>query len=263
MYLNKLYELTFDALSEVCRVIVVGDIHGDYESFRKVCSLFDDKNDYLIFLGDYADRGSRGVEVLEGVVALIEKYPNRVIALKGNHEDYAADGRPKFMPCTLMLEVNEKRGSWRTYFKNELQPFLNRLSLAALVPNKVLFVHGGVSRNVRGVTDLRFPSQHVESDLLWSDPFDGAGERPNLRGAGVEFGKDVSKEVCRRLGVEKIVRSHQPQKARDGPCVEHDGRVITIGSTTVYGGKPFVLALPAKDWETAFTTLEKYTVYLR
>jgi protein phosphatase len=263
VYLNKLYEFAFNALSEVGRVIVVGDIHGDYESFRKACSLFDEKNDYLIFLGDYADRGSRGVEVIEGVLALLEKYPSRVIALKGNHEDYTVDGQPKFMPCTLILEVNEKRGSWRTYFQSELQAFLSKLYLAAIVPNQVLFVHGGVSRNVRGITDLRFPSQHVASDLLWSDPFDGVGEHLNLRGVGVEFGKDVSKRVCRRLGVERIVRSHQPRKARDGPCVEHDGRVITIGSTRVYGGKPFVLALPARDLGAACATVEKYAVYLR
>ena len=263
MYLNKLYEFAFDPVSEATRVIVVGDIHGDYESFRQVCRFFDDKTDYLIFLGDYADRGSSGVEVVEGVLALIETYPSRVIALKGNHEDYTVDGQPKFMPCTLMLEVNEKRGSWRTYFQHELRAFLSKLYVAAIVPNQVLFVHGGVSGNVRDVADLRFPSQHVASDLLWSDPFDGVGERLNLRGAGVEFGKDVSQGVCRRLGVERIVRSHQPRKARDGPCVEHDGRVITVGSTRVYGGKPFVLALPASDLGAALATVEKYTVYLR
>ncbi len=263
MYLNKLYEFALDALSEDGRILVVGDIHGDYESFRQVCSFFDDANDYLIFLGDYADRGSKGVEVVEGVRALLEKYPRQVIALKGNHEDYTVGGQPKFLPCTLMHEVKEKRGSWSTYFQQELQVFLRKLYLAAIIPNHVLFVHGGVSGHIRDVTDLRFPSQHVASDLLWSDPFNGVGERPNLRGAGVEFGTDVSQGVCRRVGVERIVRSHQPRKARDGPCVEHDGRVITIGSTRVYGGQPFILALPARDLGAALATVEKYTVYLR
>jgi hypothetical protein len=127
----------------------------------------------------------------------------------------------------------------------------------------VLFVHGGVSRRVTGVNDLRFPSQCVETDVLWSDPFDGEGEQANGRGAGVAFGADVSAEVCRRLGVARVVRSHQPRKAWAGPCVEHDGRVVTISSTGVYGGRPFVFVLPGDDVGVAFTDLARHTVYLR
>jgi hypothetical protein len=161
-----------------------------------------------------------------------------------------------------MDEVSEKRGDWRTYFRDKLKPFFDTLYVAALALNEVLFVHGGVSRRVKGINDLRFPTQHVENDVLWSDPLEGEGEQVNRRGAGVAFGTDVSEEVCRSLGVELLVRSHQPKKAIDGPRVEHAGRVVTISSTVVYGGRPFVLALPVKDLVTAFTHLEKYTVYL-
>jgi hypothetical protein len=244
-------------------VIVVGDIHGDYESFQGVCNLFSPVKDCLIFLGDYADRGSSGVEVIEGVMDLCEKYPNRVIALKGNHEAYIDDGQPTFMPCDLIREVGEKRGGWGTYFRDELKPFFDTLCLAALALNEVLFVHGGISRRVKAVNDLRFPSQYVEKDVLWSDPLEGEGEQANRRGAGVAFGTDVSEEVCRSLGVERLVRSHQPKKASDGPCVEHAGRVVTISSTVVYGGKSFVLILPGKDLSMAFNHLDKHTVYLR
>ena len=260
---NRLRELSLDVLSEDGRAIVVGDIHGDYESFRGICNLFSPDKDCLIFLGDYADRGLSGVEVIEGVRDLSEKYPNRVIALKGNHEAYTEDGQPTFMPCDLMREVNEKRGSWKIYFRDVLKPFFDTLYLAALVLNEMLFVHGGISRRVKGINDLRFPSQYVENDVLWSDPFEGEGEQVNMRGAGVAFGTDVSEEVCRSLGVERLVRSHQPKKVNDRPCVEHAGRVVTISSTVVYGGKPFVLVLPIKDLGMAFTHLEKYIVYLR
>ena len=259
---NRLRELSVDTLSEEGRVIVVGDLHGDYESFQGVCNIFSPVKDCLILLGDYADRGLSGVEVIEGVMDLCEKYPNQVIALKGNHEAYTEDGRSTFMPCDLRREVGEKRGSWVTYFHDKLKPFFDTLYVAALVLNEMLFVHGGVSRRVKDINDLRFPSQYVENDVLWSDPLEGKGEQANRRGAGVAFGTDVSEEVCRSLSVERLVRSHQPKKACDGPHVEHDGRVVTISSTAVYGGRPFVLVLPVKDLDVTFTRLEKYVVYL-
>lgn len=260
---NRLHELSLDTLSEDGRVIVVGDLHGDYESFQGVCNIFSPVKDCLVLLGDYADRGSSGVEVIEGVMDLREKYPNRVIALKGNHEAYTEDGRPTFMPCDLIREAGQKRGRWGTYFHDKLKPFFDTLYVAALVSNEMLFVHGGISRRVKDINNLRFLPQYVENDVLWSDPREGEGEQANRRGAGVAFGTDVSEEVCRSLGVKRLVRSHQPKKASGGPHVEHAGRVVTISSTVVYGGRPFVLVLPVKDMGAVCSHLEKYTVYLQ
>lgn len=260
MLRSKLYELTLNLLSEINQIIIVGDIHGDYKSFRRVSNLFDPNQDFLIFLGDYADRGPKGIEVIDGVKELVRKYPGKVVALKGNHEDYTKEGKPTFKPCDLIYEANEKKGSWATYFKNELIPFTNMLYLAALVPGEVLFVHGGISRRVQRLDDLRYPSRCVEIDVLWSDPFEGWGEYQNTRGAGVMFGKDISKEICQKLGLKRVVRSHQPRKARKEPYMEHDGRIITISSTLIYKGRSFALSLPVKNLDTAFRNLEKHTV---
>jgi hypothetical protein len=250
-------------MSENGQIIAVGDIHGDYESFRRIHSLFNPNLDYLLFLGDYADRGPQGIEVIDGVKVLLEEYPSRVIALKGNHEDYTEDGRPKFVPCDLIREAVEKSGDWGTYFKEELRPFIDKLYLTALIPNEALFVHGGISRKVKSLDSLRYPSTSVAEDLLWSDPFEGEGEHISMRGAGVAFGRDVSEEVCQILKVRRIVRSHQPRKAREGPHTQHDGRIVTISSTRVYGGTPFILALPTRKLSEAFTHLEKHVVRLR
>ncbi len=258
-----LYELSHEKLSEIDRVIVSGDIHGDYESLQRIRDLFDPSQDFLIFLGDYADRGPKGIEVIDGVRELVRKYPDRAIAMKGNHEDYSKSGAPSFAPCDLMHEAYEKRNGWPSYFEGVLRPFLDELYLAVLIPGEVLFVHGGISNKIRSVNDLRRPSRQIEKDVLWSDPFGGYGERPNMRGIGIEFGKDVSERVCQRLGIKRIVRGHQPRKARGGPYVEHDGRVITISSTIIYGGTPFVLALPSKELDRAFRHLEGYVVSLR
>ena len=236
---KPLYE--FSDAKRVRKIVVVGDLHGDYSTFSKILKIVNLEEDCLVFLGDYADRGNNGVEIIDMLILLKKKYPSNVIALKGNHEDYTEDGRPLFSPCDLIEEVVQKRGSWEEYFFSTFKPFANDLYLAALIPGEILFVHGGVSSKIKSLDDLRNPSRDIEIDVLWSDPLEGYGEYPNPRGAGVEFGEDVTEEVCRRLGVKMIVRSHEPRKALQGPCYEHDGKVVTVSSTSIYGGRPFVL----------------------
>jgi predicted phosphodiesterase len=242
------------------RVLVVGDLHGDLESFQRVERIFEPGRDLIIFLGDYADRGDRGVEVIEGVDGLLRRYGDSVTALKGNHEDYR-DGLPYFSPCDLIDEADWKRGGWRLYYDSFLRGFLDRLHLAAILQN-VLFVHGGISSKVGSLGDLDRPPPLVEEDLMWSDPYDGLGEVPNPRGAGVLFGEDVSERVCKALGISYIVRSHEPMKAISDPFIEHRGRIATISSTGVYGGAPFILALPVGGLPEGGEGLAEYRIAL-
>lgn len=244
------------------RLIVVGDIHGDLYSFNTIKKLFIPNKDLLIFLGDYADRGSGSVEVIEGVQELFKNCPEGVIPLKGNHECYTPEGEPIFSPCTLIEEVEIKRGSWSSYVEKLRKNFLDRLCLSAIIPEEVLFVHGGISSVIKGEEDLIKPNEFVEEDILWSDPCEVKGEYGNPRGAGVLFGPDISEEVTRRLNVKYIIRSHEPRKASSGPFIVHQGRIVTISSTRVYGGRSFVLILPFKDTPENSNEIEKYVFFL-
>jgi protein phosphatase len=204
-----------------------------------------------MFLGDYADRGKSGVEVIEAVDALIKKHPENVFPLKGNHEDYSEAGAPKFSPCHLVSEAKQKIGHWQSYFENKLKPFIKSLYLGVIVRDEALFVHGGISSKIECLNNLEHPTADVETDILWSDPFEGNGEYPNHnRGVGVMFGKDITVKVCERLGVNKIIRSHEPQKVTwaGGPCFSHDQMVITTSTTSVYGGQPFILSIDPRDF---------------
>jgi len=158
-------------------LIVVGDLHGDLESLNKILIIWKkEKNNYIIFLGDYADRGNNGLEIIEKVMKL--KNNENVILLKGNHEDYDEDGNPLFRPCNLIREAESKRGYWNSYFSNQLEPFFKNLYLSAIAEKDILFVHGGISSKIKNLEDLRRPNREVEMDIIWSDPepFENKGE---------------------------------------------------------------------------------------
>jgi predicted MPP superfamily phosphohydrolase len=119
---SQLCELNKKRLSTLRRLLVVGDLHGDYPSLHAVLNRFDPNQDVLVFLGDYADRGSSGVEVIETVDALAKKHPENVFPLKGNHEEYSDNGIPKFYPCNLIEEVNQKNRTLGKLFHKQVEP---------------------------------------------------------------------------------------------------------------------------------------------
>lgn len=242
------------------RILVVGDLHGDFESFQKIQKIFNPNKDLLIFLGDYADRGNKGIEVIESINKLFEKYKDEVVALKGNHEDYR-NGMPFFSPCNLIEEAELKRGGWKNYYESFLKDFFNKLYIAAVF-QKILFVHGGISSRINSLEDLKHPTPEVEEDVLWSDPYEEIGEIPSFRGAGVLFGENISEKVCNSLGINFIIRSHEPMKAIVDPYVEHKGRIVTISSTKVYGGNPFILGLPINNLPENGYEVIKYKISL-
>ena len=70
------------------RVIAVGDIHG---TLRKLEGLIEQigptKEDTIIFLGDYIDRGPDPYHAVEYIIDFMDQFPNTV-TLRGNHEDF-------------------------------------------------------------------------------------------------------------------------------------------------------------------------------
>lgn len=227
--------------ASTARILVFGDIHGDLEALKSGLSRRK-SGDVIVLLGDYADRGPEGVEVIEGIQALAERLPESVIPLQGNHELFTRDGEPTFAPCTLQEEAERKRGSWEAFF-GQFSRFISSLYTAALLPGEYLFLHGGLGSSVTDIESLEQPSGEVIEELLWSDPTEEEGTAPNMRGAGSMFGPDVTSRILDTVGARTVIRSHEPRKARSGPAFDHDGRIVTVSSTGVYGGTPFVLEL--------------------
>lgn len=82
-------------------VYFFGDLHGHNDSLEKSLELLKEhsvlttdnkminKHDYIVFLGDFVDRGNHGIEVIMNLLDLVIKNPNQVILVRGNHEDCA------------------------------------------------------------------------------------------------------------------------------------------------------------------------------
>lgn len=240
---SKLYEFG----PETKRIIVVGDLHGDFASFVSALDIQREKpGSYILFLGDYGDRGTKGIEITEALIKL-SREPG-VVALKGNHEEYPDSGIPLWGSTGLNLisEVERKRGNWEKYFKETLQPFYNRLPIAALLPGKLLFVHGGISNEIKELDNLKHPTCEISMEVLWNDPGETLGVQHSTRGYGKKFGQDISATVLKKLRVIALVRGHEPTLAQAGPNVIHDGMVVTISSCRKYG-RPHCLEIDVEN----------------
>ena len=72
------------------RTIIIGDIHGCSGALRLLLAKImpDEKADRLILLGDLFDRGPDSWGVFQIVRELADKFGERFVLLRGNHEDY-------------------------------------------------------------------------------------------------------------------------------------------------------------------------------
>jgi serine/threonine protein phosphatase 1 len=69
------------------RTLAIGDIHGCLDPLRRLWDVIDfQKNDRMIFLGDYVDRGPDSKGVIDFLMNLQDQGHN-VVFLSGNHEE--------------------------------------------------------------------------------------------------------------------------------------------------------------------------------
>jgi serine/threonine protein phosphatase 1 len=73
------------------RLIIYGDLHGEYTKLQDLMNKISlsKKNDTLIFLGDYIDRGEHSRKVIDYIIDLQKNY--NVVCLLGNHESLAIE----------------------------------------------------------------------------------------------------------------------------------------------------------------------------
>ena len=76
------------------RIYAIPDVHGRLDLLTLALQLlkadgWDAMKDLLVFTGDIIDRGPNVKGCLDTIIQLVATYPDNVIMLRGNHEDFA------------------------------------------------------------------------------------------------------------------------------------------------------------------------------
>ncbi|CAM9129165.1 unnamed protein product [Discosporangium mesarthrocarpum] len=248
--LNK--EATLQARRNRCevgekgKITVVGDIHGQLQDLFSIFSIngLPDNSNHYLFNGDFVDRGPNGAEVLFTLCAFKVMYPEAVRLNRGNHESRQQN---RMMGFEEEIFGKYKGAQGRTMLK-ACHALFDALPLCALIQERIFVVHGGLFPHdgvtfdhIMGMSRKREPPIHSSAfedqlfeSMLWSDPRPIQGRQVSSRGAGVEFGQDVTHEFLRTNHAALVIRSHEC--VREGFELQHSGRLITLFSASRYCG---------------------------
>jgi serine/threonine-protein phosphatase PP1 catalytic subunit len=215
---------------------ICGDIHGQFTDLLRLFEYggFPPEANYL-FLGDYVDRGKQSIETICLLMCYKIRYPENFFILRGNHESAGINRIYGFYDeCKRRYSIK----LWKVF-----SDVFNCLPASALVDEKILCMHGGLSpelQSLHQITDLQRPCDVPDvgllCDLLWSDPdanISGWGE--NDRGVSFVFGADVLTNFIEVHDFDLMVRAHKV--VEDGYEFFAGRRLVTLFSAPNYCGE--------------------------
>ena len=118
------------------------------------------------------NRGKNSIETISLLLAYIIKYPKNIYLLRGNHEAEVINRTYGFFDeCKRRYNIR----LWKCF-----SDCFNRLPISALVDERILCMHGGISPELTDIDCLKkivgpteVPDKGLLCDLLWSDPESG------------------------------------------------------------------------------------------
>ncbi|KAF0898754.1 hypothetical protein E2562_009359 [Oryza meyeriana var. granulata] len=231
IFLSQPNLLELEAPINVC-----GDIHGQFSDLLRLFEFggLPPSANYL-FLGDYVDRGKQSIETICLLLAYKIKYPDNFFLLRGNHECASINRIYGFYDeCKRRFSVR----LWKLF-----TDCFNCLPVAAVIDDKILCMHGGLSPDLDSLDRIReiqrpvdVPDQGLLCDLLWSDPDrESPGWGENDRGVSFTFGADKVTEFLNKHDLDLICRAHQV--VEDGYEFFADRQLVTIFSAPNYCGE--------------------------
>ena len=130
------------------RLIAIGDIHGEYYKLENLLEKLDiQKEDFLVFLGDYVDRGLYSKQVVDKLIGF-SNFCNCEF-LKGNHEYYMlkslnGDKDAEYFFMTYGgVQTIESYGNKENILKMHGDFYKNLKQI--LITDNYIFVHGGIN----------------------------------------------------------------------------------------------------------------------
>jgi len=224
------------------RVVVMGDVHGDFEALRTILiakKLIDEAGRWmggkahLVLMGDLIAGASGTKDIFDLVMSLERKAKTRggrVHTLLGNADLITASGDfsrmssgeiAGFMPPELSMSRRQRRGVLSDLFLGET-PYAEWMRSRPLVVkiNDELFVHAGVDENMMGWTLDELNSTARD----WIAYFQSRGPMPDLSTEWVvglkngRFAHDVGPAFTRAFKVtDEMLKAHFVKRPSGSP----------------------------------------------
>jgi protein phosphatase len=216
--------------------VIVGDLHGHFLDLCRILKKFQYPNGFkYLFLGNLVDRGEFSFETILLILLLKYLYPSSVFIIRGNHEFDSM--------CSICGFQTEIEALYTNRYAYDLfLDIFSELPLAVLLQQNILFVHGGLSPDLKKIEQIKeikkpltFFDSSIISGLLWSDPMQIQSVfREGPRGRGYIFGQEEVKLFNKQNNLNLIIRGHEciPQ----GNRFIFENQFVTVFSASNYCG---------------------------
>lgn len=130
---------------------VVGDLHGELDKLKNCLSQVPlNKEDRIVFLGDYVDRGPDVYGVIEYLLKLKESY--ECIFILGNHDECWFNSMKRGDIENGLLWRQGAKQTLQSYIDVGIRPevhysFFEKMQLYYIDEERNYFVHGGFNRH--------------------------------------------------------------------------------------------------------------------
>jgi len=219
-------------------VTICSNIHGQFSDLLELFRISGDITvTNYVFLGGYVSNGLDSVQVIELLLCLKLKHPEKITLIRGKHET-----RQISQVYGFQQEVEAKYGSIEPW--KMLMELFDYLPIGALINEKIFCVSSGLSPELDTLDQIRLIDRKQEipfeggvCDLAWSDPDAGTqGWGISPRGAGFLFGQDVLEKFNYVNRLELIARGHSLVMSGYDYPFEKDN-LVTIWSGPNYKGR--------------------------
>lgn len=211
----------------------IGDIHGDFEAVVSIVeqtgfipAMERGEDMFLVFLGDYGDRGKKIIETIYAVISLKLMYPENVILLRGNHEEE---------------EIALRDGTYdefhRNYWSKVVPLFdlycsaMKTLPAVTVTDNGIIGVHAGIpNKDIESINVLNEKNGWRNArQMRWSHPVSWEPERwKHPERKSMYFGENAFSRFMKAVPAKIMVRSHD--YSENGVQLYFGNRLATIFS---------------------------------
>jgi len=231
IFINQPIFLELETPIKIC-----GDTHGQYFDLLRLFEYggYPPESNYL-FLGDYVDRGKQSLETICLLLSYKIKFPDNFFLMRGNHECASINRIYGFYDeCKRRYSIK----LWKIFCD-----VFNCLPVAALIDDKILCMHGGLSPDLQTLDQIKkilrptdIPEQGLLCDLLWSDPDKEVnGWGPNDRGVSITFSISILEAFLKKHDLDLICRAHQV--VEEGFEFFGNRQLVTVFSAPNYCGE--------------------------